>query len=172
MRSSVALFVLVVLVVALASVSAFASPGSPLTVDGGWADFHWDGTSFPVDAYPSYSLVATGPVTVQVTDSYDSGDIFEVWVDNILALTTNSVPKGYTNNVSGDAAWADINFSKGSFVLGAGSYGIDIKTIAGYTGGGAYIQARTNAVPEPATLLGFGLPMLMIGLGKLRQLRK
>jgi hypothetical protein len=28
------------------------------------------------------------------------------------------------------------------------------------------------AVPEPATLLGFGLPILMVGLGKLRQLRK
>jgi formylglycine-generating enzyme required for sulfatase activity len=29
-----------------------------------------------------------------------------------------------------------------------------------------------QAVPEPATLLGFGIPMLMIGLGKLRGLRK
>jgi len=28
------------------------------------------------------------------------------------------------------------------------------------------------AVPEPATLLGFGLPMLMVGLGKLRGLHK
>jgi formylglycine-generating enzyme required for sulfatase activity len=29
-----------------------------------------------------------------------------------------------------------------------------------------------QAVPEPVTLLGFGLPMLMLGLGKLRGLRK
>lgn len=29
-----------------------------------------------------------------------------------------------------------------------------------------------KAVPEPATLLGFGIPMLMVGLGKLKQLRK
>ena len=29
-----------------------------------------------------------------------------------------------------------------------------------------------KAVPEPATLLGFGIPILMVGLGKLRQLRK
>jgi len=28
------------------------------------------------------------------------------------------------------------------------------------------------AVPEPATLLGFGIPMLMVGLGKLKSLRK
>jgi hypothetical protein len=31
---------------------------------------------------------------------------------------------------------------------------------------------QTSAVPEPATLLGFGLPMLMVGLGKLKSLRK
>jgi len=29
-----------------------------------------------------------------------------------------------------------------------------------------------SAVPEPVTLLGFGLPMLMVGLDKLRRLRK
>jgi len=29
-----------------------------------------------------------------------------------------------------------------------------------------------TAVPEPATLLGFGIPMCMVGLGKLRRLRK
>lgn len=34
------------------------------------------------------------------------------------------------------------------------------------------IRLRPQAVPEPATLLGFGLPMLMVGLGKLRQFRK
>jgi hypothetical protein len=34
------------------------------------------------------------------------------------------------------------------------------------------VQRGPTAVPEPATLLGFGLPMLMIGLGKLRGLRK
>lgn len=28
------------------------------------------------------------------------------------------------------------------------------------------------AVPEPATLLGFGVPMLMVGLGKIKSLRK
>ncbi len=33
-------------------------------------------------------------------------------------------------------------------------------------------RKQTSAVPEPATLLGFGLPMLMVGLGKLKSLRK
>ncbi len=32
--------------------------------------------------------------------------------------------------------------------------------------------ASASAVPEPATLLGFGIPMLMVGLGKLKSLRK
>jgi|GEM_PF-4879744 len=31
---------------------------------------------------------------------------------------------------------------------------------------------QNTVVPEPATLLGFGIPMLMVGLGKLRQRRK
>lgn len=34
------------------------------------------------------------------------------------------------------------------------------------------LNRQPQAVPEPATLLGFGIPMLMVGLGKLRQLRK
>lgn len=34
------------------------------------------------------------------------------------------------------------------------------------------VSTTARAVPEPATLLGFGLPMLMIGMGKLRKLRK
>jgi hypothetical protein len=34
------------------------------------------------------------------------------------------------------------------------------------------VSDRPAAVPEPATLLGFGLPMIMIGLGKLRNLCK
>jgi formylglycine-generating enzyme required for sulfatase activity len=34
------------------------------------------------------------------------------------------------------------------------------------------LQSSPSTVPEPATLLGFGLPMLMVGLGKLRGLRK
>jgi hypothetical protein len=37
---------------------------------------------------------------------------------------------------------------------------------------GVNIADPVQAVPEPATLLGFGLPMLMVGLGKLRGLRK
>lgn len=55
-------------------------------------------------------------------------------------------------------------------------------TIGGYYPGDAHQfipadQLQINvesprAVPEPATLLGFGLPMLMIGIGKLRGLRK
>jgi hypothetical protein len=35
-----------------------------------------------------------------------------------------------------------------------------------------YAIPVTQPVPEPATLLGFGLPLLMIGLGKLKQIRK
>jgi hypothetical protein len=40
------------------------------------------------------------------------------------------------------------------------------------TGNRVDATLRGNAVPEPATILGFGVPMLMIGLGKLRRLRK
>jgi hypothetical protein len=52
---------------------------------------------------------------------------------------------------------------------------IDFMAYGGYAYGNTPLTAkisRVQAVPEPATLLGFGLPMLMIGLGKLRGLRK
>jgi len=40
----------------------------------------------------------------------------------------------------------------------------------GGSGGGG--GDNGSLVPEPVTILGFGLPLLMIGLGKLRQMRK
>lgn len=36
----------------------------------------------------------------------------------------------------------------------------------------ATLWKPVQAVPEPATLFGFGVPMLMVGIGKLRGLRK
>ena len=47
---------------------------------------------------------------------------------------------------------------------GGDGWAIDFLTIG--------VTTSPKPVPEPATLLGFGLPILMVGLGKLKQFRK
>jgi hypothetical protein len=47
---------------------------------------------------------------------------------------------------------------------GGDGWAIDFLTVG--------VTTSPQAVPEPATILSFGIPMLMIGLGKLKQIRK
>jgi hypothetical protein len=166
MRTRFGLLVVVVMAVAFAAVSATAAV---LPVSTSWSTFNWNGGP-GVMATPSFDLTTGGLTTVQVTDAYVVGDQFEVYVDGLLKLTTNSVPYDPVWTDSGDVAWADPHFSKGWFDLGAGDYLIEVKTIAGMNNGTGYIRAiQGEAVPEPMSLvLG---AMGLAAMGGLRKLR-
>jgi hypothetical protein len=167
MRTRFGLLAVVAMVVAFAAVSATAAT---LPVSTNWSTFNW--SSGPgVMAIPSFDLTTGGLTTIQVTDAYITGDQFEVYVDGLLKLTTNSVREmGGSYAASGDDAWPDARYSKGWFDLGAGDYVIEIKNIAGYTSGDGYIRAiQGEAVPEPMSLvLG---AMGLAAMGGLRKLR-
>ncbi len=69
----------------------------------------------------------------------------------------------------GNKNWGEIQTA----LAGWSVYEIGIINDAGYVASVDNFKVTSaSAVPEPATLLGFGIPMLMVGLGKLRQLRK
>ncbi len=134
---------------------------------GSWQTFEWEGLG-PIDnPADGYSLTVGGvPVLVRVVDCCFSGDAFDVFVNSVLVLSTPSVPGGIaTGATDGDAAWADPRLSRGSFILGAGSYTITINVrelAPGFTEGAGFIRADlvpADPVPEPTTmiLLGTGL---------------
>jgi hypothetical protein len=86
-----------------------------------------------------------------------SGDYKGVWI-------TDSDDKKNLSSPTDDLVYYEIKYNTNKWYL-QNYYGYnDI-----YIGGVQALAIRP--VPEPATLLGFGLPILMIGLGKLRRNR-
>lgn len=66
----------------------------------------------------------------------------------------------------GGPSWTNALILTGSLPIIGSIFG------GGGGNGGGGGGDNEDLVPEPVTLLGFGLPLLMIGLGKLRQMRK
>jgi hypothetical protein len=84
-----------------------------------------------------------------------------------------------TREFGGNWTVAGTNFVTGAWnsSYGLGTYGVDLANntawaVLNHNSDFAVSSGKLAPVPEPATLLGFGVPMLMIGLGKLKGLRK
>jgi hypothetical protein len=154
--------------------AALATAG-PIAVDAGWYGFCFGGTpGSPATAGcqnlgigtagNSMTFTASGPVTLQVTDAFAKGDMFDVNVNSVFAFTTSSVPTASSSTTDPNVAFADPTYSHGSITLGAGVYSVDIFTnTSPYQGGGAYVSV-VSAVPEPAAwlLLASGLGLLTV----------
>jgi hypothetical protein len=164
-----------VLAVALAVMVGFAVPASagPVAVDAGWYGFCFAGVGSPATAGCQNSGVgntgnpftwtSSAPTLLKVTDAFEYGDMFNVNIDSVL-YTTSVVPTTFTGSVvNPDTAFADAGYSKGSWVLAAGSHSVNIFANASpYGGGGAYLEVETyrGTVPDAGSsllLLGMGL---------------
>jgi len=84
-----------------------------------------------------------------------------------------------TREFGGSWTYAGTNFVTGKWnsSYGLGTYGVDLSTntawaVLNHNSDFAVSSGKLSSVPEPATILGFGVPMLMIGLGKIKRLRK
>ena len=114
----------------------------------------------------------TGKLTV--VDGAFAGDSFKV--TNLGALLGNTSPVPVTDYATAadtgydfDAAFANASFSRGVFVLGAGSYRIGGLLDQSVTSGGAALNATVgalhltvSAVPEPSTYA-----LMLAGIGML-----
>jgi PEP-CTERM motif len=166
-------FIKCALAATLLSISA-ASIAGPITPGAGWYGFCFaNGAGNPAfvggcqnlgvgEAGNSFTFNLAGPGTLQVTDAFLFGDIFNVFVDSSLAFTTGGGSHLGATTGNPNTAFSSGAYDIGSIALTAGSHSVDIITVATPGGsGGAYVQVlnQTAAVPEPGALglLALGL---------------
>ena len=152
------------LLFALASASPASALPVTLLVGGGWSTFTWTGGLGAIDSpADGYQVTSATPIEIQVVDCCVIGDRFDIYVNNVYSSTTSAVAPADVGVPSGaftgPAAWADPRLSKRSFVLGAGTWDIDLSVLSGSSSGSGFIQVL---VPEPDALL-----LLAVGLAGL-----
>lgn len=162
--------------VALAAMSASASnqsdwASSPVTglrftlpLDGSWTALD---EFISVGGFFSGPWTYSSPVAVQldVTDLYVITDANGVWVDGSPVGSTPILPDYFALGLDAlgsaepdpDLAWINPLFSKGSFILPAGTHDVTFQSLYIPTGfGDATVAFRATPVPAPAAagLLG------------------
>src|SRR5690242_13372349 len=129
---------------AIASVAAFADDGTgpagtdpPMVENAGWYGFCFGGTTGD-PATPGCQNEGVGvtgnDITFtladnayfRVTDAFETGDSFDVYINGPLAFSTPSVAKSATcaeaDCANPDQAFASSDFSHGEILLGPGTY--------------------------------------------------
>jgi hypothetical protein len=168
------------LLLSLAAAGAAHASTTQITTPGQWFEFGIDDTVSPtggtewIDSIDnsalSFSFTIAVPSVLRVVDAGFAGDSFRVSI-NGSALQTSAVPPvAYESNpastIDFDAAWADANYSRGSFVLSApGTYTVTGSLLQSVSLAGAPLNATLGAVmlapvPEPSTWA-----LLLAGLG-------
>lgn len=136
--------------------SLFGLKATALTVDGGWTFFNDCAIGTPCPDGPFTFSIASGGACVNVTDAFLKSDEYTV-SDNgqTLGATSTGVPDDGVSETDADLAFADPDYSSGTFVVGSGGHSIDVTRNAGLPGlaaayirvdspGTAYCAAFTN----------------------------
>lgn len=147
----------------------------PLTLDGSWTVLDQNPMNNGDFFADNYTWNSASSVQFDITDLFVVSDLFEVYDNNVLVLTTNIVDDyvglgeaaSFHYTTDADVAWADAYFSKGSIVFGAGAHDITIKDTripTGYPDGTVAFRAFT--VPEPLTLALLSVGLIGIGAAR------
>lgn len=144
---------------------------TPLT-NGSWTDFTFGGVGSGAESQP-FTYTSADQFFITLLDGYQSGDQFQLLAGGSLLGTTTMPTLGATICETEIACLADNDFSRGTFLLGPGSYSFTVNTILSpYSEGGAFIGINVSSVltngmtttPEPASiaLLATGLLALSV----------
>jgi len=121
---------------------------------------------------PSWDF--TGAHRLDVTDAFDTGDIFDIYDNGVLIGTTSfSTVGAFDRYLNPDDAMLDTAYSSGSFLLGEGNHSITIFNNIETTqlGGTAYFRiSEVSAIPVPAAVWLFGSGL--IGLAGIARRKK
>ncbi len=130
----------------------------------------------------SYSLAYVAPAHAGTSGVWTDSAINYVSGDFKLYGPSGSGISKTLSAWASDSVYNSILFGDGAkvtqFGFNLGTYSRNAYTYIDYVESNVIDDGIRNdfgipaAVPEPATLLGFGIPMLMVGLGKLKKLRK
>ena len=137
-------------------VSAGSANAAALATDGTWAFFEFGDTGSTATPDFQFTIGGDESGTLDVTDAFLKGDVFEVFRDTTSLGKTSFVTSSTAGTTfSPDDAFADSSYSKGSFSLSSGFYNIIIKADSSPFGsGGAFLRATTRPVPVPGAIFG------------------
>ena len=116
--------------------------------DGSWGTFSWVGAPGVLNFEGPLALTTTTAGSLDVTDAFVNGDRFQVY-DGTTLLGTTSTPTnvGQSHTTDPDVAFADPQWSSGSFPLGPGEHSVTIRNVAippGHTDGAGFIRWRAT----------------------------
>ena len=147
-----------------------AADDPPIGINAGWYGFCFGGAGSAITAgcqnsgvgviSNTITFTTAGPVDFNITDAFNAGDSFDVYVGGVLMMSTPSVPSSSCSDSDPNLAFANPCYSHGSLLLGPGSYNIDVFVRdSPFGSGGAYLEVVTADTPEPGSLalLGSGL---------------
>ena len=174
--------------------SALPTFAGPITVDGAYHEFRFQGATQDVIACfsggsnfctPSVNpsgadptsappWTFSGPAVLFIIDVGDKGDTFSAY-DNLAfigatSLVANTIVNNNSCGFDIGCSVADAGYSRGTINLGAGNHSLTIQVTQnanGTTGGNAFFKVSAAAVPEPGTITLLGGGLLALGIGSL-----